>query len=163
MDKLDHIKSKIKDCTEIDTILSYWRFKEQKIIFTNGCFDIIHQGHIEYLAKAAELGNKLIIGLNTDDSVKRLKGDKRPLQDESSRALILASLSFIDLIVSFDEDTPYNLISHIKPDVLVKGGDYSIENIVGFDVIKRYGGEVKTIDFVQGFSTTNIINKGIDQ
>ena len=160
---INHINSKIKNQHELASILSYWKFKEKKVVFTNGCFDILHRGHIEYLSKAADLGNILIIGLNTDASVKRLKGNNRPVQDEYSRALILASLSFIDLIVYFEEDTPYKLINTVQPDVLVKGGDYSPENIVGFDIMKKNGGEVITIDFLDGYSTTNILKKGINQ
>ena len=159
MNKLEILKSKICSREELDNILNLWSFKNQKIVFTNGCFDIIHRGHVDYLAKAASLGNKLIIGLNTDDSVSRLKGPQRPLQDEYSRAMILAAFSFVDKVVFFDEDTPYELIKYIQPDILVKGSDYKEEDIVGFDILKSKGGEVITIDFVEGYSTSNIVNK----
>ncbi|OFX36988.1 MAG: glycerol-3-phosphate cytidylyltransferase [Bacteroidetes bacterium GWA2_32_17] len=134
-------------------------FKNQKIVFTNGCFDILHRGHIEYLAKASEFGDFFIIGLNTDTSVNKLKGNNRPIQDEDSRALILASLHFVSAVVLFSEETPFNLIKTIQPDVIVKGSDYTIENIVGSDIVIAKGGEVKTIDFVEGFSTTSILSK----
>ncbi len=145
---------------ELSALLNRWRFKEQKIVFTNGCFDIIHRGHIEYLANASDLGHKLVIGLNTDASVQRQgKGKNRPLQDELSRATILAALHFVDLVVFFDEDTPLKLIESIQPDVLVKGADYAIEDIVGHEIVLQKGGEVKTISFIEGYSTSTIIEK----
>ncbi len=162
MEKLEIIKSKIYknySVPEFSRMLSFLNFKNQKIVFTNGCFDIIHRGHIEYLTKAAEFGDFFIIGLNTDSSVNKLKGNNRPIQDEESRALILASFQFVNAVVLFSEDTPYNLIKTIQPDVLVKGSDYTIENIVGNDIVIAKGGEVKTIDFVEGFSTTSILSK----
>jgi rfaE bifunctional protein nucleotidyltransferase chain/domain len=132
----------------------------QKIVFTNGCFDILHQGHVDYLCKAKDLGHKLIIGLNTDASVKRQnKSPERPINTEQSRALILAALGFVDAIVLFDEETPYNLINAIQPNVLVKGADYKAEEIVGYDILKANGGEVITIELTEGFSTTALINK----
>jgi D-beta-D-heptose 7-phosphate kinase/D-beta-D-heptose 1-phosphate adenosyltransferase len=130
-----------------------------KMVFTNGCFDILHKGHILYLSSAAELGDYLVIGLNSDNSVKRLKGKDRPFQDEESRALILASLSFVDHVIIFDEDTPHELIDKVKPDVLVKGGDYKAEEIVGYDLVTARGGEVRIIEFVEGQSSSRIINK----
>jgi rfaE bifunctional protein nucleotidyltransferase chain/domain len=136
-----------------------WKSEGQKLVFTNGVFDLIHTGHITYLAQAAELGNKLIIGLNSDASVKRLKGESRPVNHQDSRALLLSAFFFIDAIVIFDEDTPANLINTVMPDVLVKGGDYTIENIVGANEVMANGGEVKTINFVEGYSSTAIINK----
>jgi rfaE bifunctional protein nucleotidyltransferase chain/domain len=137
-----------------------WRMFNQKIVFTNGCFDILHQGHIDYLSKAKDLGQKLIIGLNTDSSVRRLnKSTDRPINTEQSRAFILAAIGFVDAIVLFDEDTPYNLIKAIQPDILVKGADYKVEEIVGYDIVKANGGEVATIELTQGFSTTALINK----
>jgi rfaE bifunctional protein nucleotidyltransferase chain/domain len=136
-----------------------WKAEGQKLVFTNGVFDLIHTGHITYLAQAAELGNKLIIGLNADASVKRLKGESRPVNHQDSRALLLSAFFFIDAIVIFDEDTPANLINAVMPDVLVKGGDYTIENIVGANEVMANGGEVKTINFVEGYSSTAIINK----
>lgn len=140
------------------SIINSWKKQNNTIIFTNGCFDILHRGHIEYLAKAADLGNKLIIGLNRDSSVKKLKGEKRPVQDEKSRALILSTISFIDMIIYFEEETPLNLIQNICPDVLVKGGDYQIENIVGSHFVAKQGGRVLTIPFIEGYSSTKIID-----
>ena len=124
MDKLKQIKDKIiLKKEDAYNLLNTWKFKEDKIVFSNGCFDIIHRGHLEYLASAASLGNKMIIGLNSDSSTQRLKGPSRPINDEYSRALLLASLSFVNLVILFEEDTPYNLINFIQPDILVKGGD----------------------------------------
>jgi rfaE bifunctional protein nucleotidyltransferase chain/domain len=133
--------------------------KNKKIVFTNGCFDILHKGHVDYLAKAADLGDVLVLGLNTDESVSRLKGPHRPIQDEQSRMLIMASLSFVDAVVLFNEPTPLKLIELVQPDVLVKGSDYNIEQIVGYNVVKAKGGEVKTIDFLAGYSTSAIEKK----
>jgi len=157
--KLDIIRSKILSGDSLQKVLNLWRFQKKKIVFTNGCFDILHYGHIEYLSKARDLGDVLIVGLNSDSSVKRLKGNNRPLQDENSRAHILASLDFLDAVVLFEEDTPYNLISIVKPHILVKGSDYKPEEIVGYDILKTYNGEVKTIDFVPGYSTSAIETK----
>lgn len=159
MPKLAVIQEKILSGDRLDRWLAVSRFKGRKIVFTNGCFDVLHRGHITYLAKAAALGNALVIGLNTDASVKRLKGPSRPVQDEETRALVLASLGFVTAVVLFDEDTPYDLIKRIQPDVLVKGGEYKIEDIVGYDVVKGKGGTVLTIDMVEGFSSTGIIQK----
>ncbi|MFA8435952.1 MAG: D-glycero-beta-D-manno-heptose 1-phosphate adenylyltransferase [Marinifilaceae bacterium] len=160
MDHLEHIKSKIFSNKE-DAIgnLQLWRFKDEKIVFTNGCFDLIHRGHLEYMAQTASLGTKLVIGLNTDTSVQRLKGPQRPINDEYSRALLLASLKFVDMVILFDEETPYDLIQFVQPDILVKGSDYQAEDIVGYDIVKAKGGEIKTIDFIEGFSSTGIINR----
>ena len=144
MDYLSLIEKKIAYTTkEAENTLSMWRFKNDKIVFTNGCFDILHKGHIEYLAKAASLGTKLVIGLNTDASVKRLKGDSRPVNDENARALLLASLVFVDEVIFFDTDTPRDLIDFVQPDVLVKGGDYKSEEIVGHDIVKRTAERLK--------------------
>ncbi|HAN17875.1 MAG: glycerol-3-phosphate cytidylyltransferase [Bacteroidetes bacterium GWC2_33_15] len=159
MDKLDVLKSKIINSDKLEAFLAYLRFKNQKIVFTNGCFDIIHRGHIEYLAQAANYGDVLIIGLNTDKSVQRIKGKSRPVQDENARAITLAAMHFIHAVVLFDEDTPYNLIKKVQPDVLIKGSDYNAEDIVGYDIVKTKGGKVITIDFIDGYSTTSIINK----
>lgn len=159
MDKLAVIQSKIIDIDQLDSKLAYWNFKNQKIVFTNGCFDILHRGHIEYLAQAANFGDILMIGLNTDDSVRKLKGDSRPVQDQYARALLLASLHFVHAVVYFDEDTPYDLIKKVQPDILIKGSDYHVEDIVGYDIVMQKGGEVKTIDFIPGYSTTSIIEK----
>jgi len=152
-------QKKIIPAEQMDFNIAYWRFKEFRVVFTNGCFDIIHRGHIEYLAKARELGDILVVGVNTDKSVKRIKGDGRPLQDQDSRALILASLSFVGAVIFFNEDTPYELIKKIQPDILVKGGDYKPEEIVGFDVVQKKGGTVKTIEFIDGFSSSSMIQK----
>ena len=159
MDKSEIIKQKIISRNELPRHLAYWKFMNLKTVFTNGCFDIIHRGHVEYLAKAANLGKILIVGLNSDKSVRLLKGEGRPVQDEQSRALILASMHFVHAVVLFDEETPYNLIKEIVPNVLVKGGDYVPEEIVGYDIVKANKGKVVTIDFVNGYSSTGILEK----
>jgi rfaE bifunctional protein nucleotidyltransferase chain/domain len=159
MEKLMKVKSKIMRKEEVSGLMDVWKYMGLKIVFTNGCFDIIHLGHIDYLARAASLGGKLIIGLNTDASVSRLKGTNRPIQDEQSRALILASLQFVDAVILFDEETPQELISFLIPNILVKGSDYRIDQIVGADVVLNNGGKVETMDFVPGYSTSNIIEK----
>lgn len=160
MDYLSLIKNKIvADKKILFSTLNQWHFKNEKIVFTNGCFDIIHKGHIEYLAKAAGLGTKLVIGLNTDTSVKRLKGESRPINNQEARATLLSALIFVDKVVFFDEDTPYELIKYIQPDILVKGSDYKAEEIVGYDIVKNKGGEIITIDLTAGYSTTSILNK----
>jgi len=151
--------TKIKSLAEATQQVQHWKAAGEKVVFTNGCFDIMHLGHVDYLEKARGLGDRLVLGLNTDDSVSRFKGPSRPIQDQHSRARILAALQFIDLVVFFNEDTPLNLISALVPDVLVKGSDYLAENIVGADVVKNMGGLVKTIDFVPGYSTTRIVEK----
>lgn len=133
--------------------------KNKKIVFTNGCFDILHSGHVDLLKKAKNLGDILILGLNSDHSIKRLKGDNRPINNEAERKSVLSALEFIDYIVVFDEDTPLNIIKDIKPDILVKGGDYKDKEVVGRDFVESYGGEVKLIDFIYDVSTTNIVNK----
>jgi rfaE bifunctional protein nucleotidyltransferase chain/domain len=159
MKNLDYIKNKFYDNITIIEQLNIWRSENKKIVFTNGCFDILHKGHVEYLSKSKDFGDILIVGLNSDSSVNRLKGETRPINNQNSRAFILSALLFVDAVIYFDEDTPLNLIENIKPDVLVKGGDYKKEDIVGYDFVVEIGGEVKTIDFVKGYSTTNIINK----
>lgn len=150
---------KIKSLDEARKKVAEWKAKGEKVVFTNGCFDILHLGHIDYLEKAANMGDRLVIGLNSDDSVSRFKGPERPIQDQKSRARILAALQFTDLIVFFNEDTPLALISELLPDVLVKGSDYLAENIVGAEVVMKHGGVVKTVDFVPGYSTTRIVDK----
>lgn len=134
-------------------------YSNKKIVFTNGCFDILHVGHVRYLQEAARLGDILVVGLNSDDSVRRLKGTERPVNSEADRAEILASLKCVSYVVMFEEDTPYNLIEKLQPDVLVKGGDYKPEEVVGKDIVEARGGCLKLISFVEGKSTTNIINK----
>jgi rfaE bifunctional protein nucleotidyltransferase chain/domain len=157
---LDKINGKIIfNWDLLPDILESWKKADQKIVFTNGCFDIIHRGHIELLSKAADLGDKLVVGLNSDASVHRLKGTGRPLQDENSRALIMAGFGFIDLVVLFHHDTPFELISLIKPGILVKGGDYKAEEIVGYDIVTKNNGQVVIINFLEGYSTTSIVNK----
>ncbi|MFZ1807919.1 MAG: D-glycero-beta-D-manno-heptose 1-phosphate adenylyltransferase [Cyclobacteriaceae bacterium] len=156
---MEKIINKIKSLAQGNAQVEEWRSQDQKIVFTNGCFDILHLGHVDYLEKAAALGDRLVIGLNTDDSVSRFKGPERPIQDQNSRARILSSLQFVDMVVLFNEDSPLELISSLIPDILVKGSDYLAENIVGAEVVKKNGGEVKTIDFVSGYSTSRIIDK----
>jgi rfaE bifunctional protein nucleotidyltransferase chain/domain len=136
-----------------------WKAQGLRVVFTNGCFDLLHLGHVDYLEKAKQLGDKLIVAVNTDASVSRLKGPERPLQDEMSRARIMASLLFVDTVILFDEETPYELIKTVLPDILVKGDDYVIQNIVGQDIVLENGGEVKTIQLVKGYSTSGIVNK----
>lgn len=157
--KIEKLKSKIVSASEAAGMVGIWHYMGLKVVFTNGCFDIVHYGHVDYLSKAANLGNKLVVGLNTDASVRKLKGDCRPVQDELSRAHILASMFFVDAVVLFNEDTPYELIKTLEPDILVKGSDYKIDQIIGADVVLAKGGKVETIDFVEGYSTSNIINK----
>ncbi len=159
MSNLEIIKTKILDPDALLRNLAIWRFKGKKIVFTNGCFDILHAGHIAYLSKAKDLGSILILGLNTDASVKRLKGENRPVNDQDSRAIVLAALRFIDAIILFDEDTPYQLIKLIQPDILVKGSDYKADEIVGADIVKDKGGKIVTVDFLEGFSTTSLLEK----
>ncbi|HVS94085.1 MAG TPA: D-glycero-beta-D-manno-heptose 1-phosphate adenylyltransferase [Mucilaginibacter sp.] len=150
---------KICDLSAMKDRTTLWKQEGKKVVFTNGVFDLLHIGHITYMAKASELGDKLVIGLNSDASVKRIKGDDRPLNDENSRAALLAALFFVDGIVLFGEDTPIRVITTLLPDVLVKGADYSIDNIVGAKDVIANGGEVRTIDFVEGYSSTSIIEK----
>ncbi|WP_430406036.1 D-glycero-beta-D-manno-heptose 1-phosphate adenylyltransferase [Fluviicola sp.] len=168
MGKFEQIKSKVTSLDEMVQCIREWKNAGEKVVFTNGCFDILHEGHVTYLAKAADFGSKLIIAINTDASVRRQgKGEERPINPESSRALILASLEFVDGVVFFDEDTPVSVIELLKPSVLVKGADYdaaeedptSKKYIVGREVILANGGEVKTVALVEGFSTTNIVKK----
>lgn len=156
MTKPERLLKKIPEPVELAFLLAYWRFRDYKVVFTNGCFDLIHLGHIDYLAKAADLGDILVIGLNTDASTRRLKGPTRPINDEHARALVLASMSFVTTVVLFDEDTPYNLIKAIQPDILVKGADYKPEEIVGYDIVTAKGGKVVTIDYLPGYSTSLI-------
>ena len=159
MSKIKNIHEKIFNQDQLRSRLDMWRFLENKIVFTNGCFDIIHLGHIDYLAKAADLGDKLIVGLNSDKSTRSLKGLTRPITDESSRSIILASFSFVDAVVLFDEETPLELIKAVMPDILVKGADYSIDQIVGADIVVQNGGRVQTLNYLPGYSTTSIEQK----
>lgn len=159
MDTLSLIKSKIYSLDKFLALRRVWKFQEEELVFTNGCFDILHLGHVEYLAKAAYLGKHMVVGLNTDASIKRIKGPSRPLQDEQTRQMVMASLHFVDAVVLFDDDTPYELIKAIVPDILVKGSDYKAESIIGYDIVIQNGGSVQTIDLTEGYSTTNVVNK----
>lgn len=143
----------------IHTMVEGWKTVGEKVVFTNGCFDLIHYGHLHYLAEAAELGDRLVVGLNRDESVKRLKGDQRPIKDEINRSFLLASLACVDAVVLFPEDTPLKLIQVIRPHVLVKGGDWKPSQIVGSDIVLGDGGMVKSLAFVEGHSTTSLIKK----
>ena len=161
MTRLDNIKNKIYAAATDDykRMLAIWRFKGEKVVFTNGCFDIIHRGHVEYLAQAAQHGTKLVVGLNSDSSVRRLKGEARPVNDWQARAEVLASMQNVDIVVGFDDDTPKSLIEATRPDFLIKGGDYKAGDVVGYDFVKSVGGETVIIPFVDGYSTTNTISK----
>jgi rfaE bifunctional protein nucleotidyltransferase chain/domain len=151
--------NKIVDIEQVSALAEQWKAAGEKIVFTNGVFDLLHIGHVSYLTKAAELGDRLIIGLNADSSVKRLKGENRPVNNQLSRSVILASMFFVDAIVLFEEDTPLKLISLLLPDILVKGADYQIEKIVGAKEVLANGGDVQTIDFVDGHSSSAIIDR----
>lgn len=159
MNYFDKICNKLLDGKNLEAWLDECRKNGKKIVFTNGCFDILHRGHVEYLSKAAAFGDVMVVGLNTDASVKRLKGPSRPVNDEYARAFVLAGLEFVSAVVLFDEDTPYNLIKKVQPDFLVKGSDYKPENIVGYDIVIAKSGKVETVDLVEGFSTTKTIEK----
>lgn len=154
---------KIWNSSSIESNISLVKSQGKKIVFTNGCFDILHAGHVKYLEEASLLGDFFIVALNTDESVQRLdKSPARPLQNEFSRTHVMASLGFVDAVVLFNEDTPKEIIELITPDILVKGADYTIENIVGADWVLKHGGEVKTIEFLPGFSTSAIERKIIE-
>ena len=155
-----NIKSKIfPDFKSFEKILKNWKNNKEKIVFTNGCFDIIHHGHVDSLSKSAEMGTKLVVGLNSDSSVKILKGENRPVLSEGSRAIVLAAFVFVDAVIIFSEETPAELIANILPDILVKGNEYEIHEIAGADTVLENGGEVKSLELVPGISTTEIINK----
>ena len=153
----DKIESKIFTLDELLKRIEFWKTLGDKIVFTNGCFDILHQGHVHLLASCTEFGDRLIVGLNSDSSVKELKGPSRPINNQDSRAILLAATQFVDGVLFFYEHTPENLIHTIKPDVLVKGGDWKKEEIIGSNFVESYGGQVKTIPYLNGFSTTEII------
>ncbi len=162
------MKAKIVDAREAQLLINSWKFKGDKVVFTNGCFDILHQGHVVYLAKAAEMGNKMIVALNSDQSVRNQnKSPERPINPEDSRAIVLAGLGFIDLVVIFDAETPKEIIEYLNPDVLVKGADYDADEtdpnskkyIVGSDFVRKNNGTVQVVELEQGFSTTSIIDK----
>ena len=156
---LSLIKAKILDGSTLPATLARWQLMDQKIVFTNGCFDILHYGHLHYLAEAKSLGDKLIVGVNSMLSVQRLKGIHRPINDDLTRYHLLASLSFVDAVIEFTADTPYQLIEIIQPNILVKGGDWKPSQIVGADVVLAKGGIVKSLPFIEGYSTTNIETK----
>ena len=152
-------KDKIKEISELTRILEGEKKKGRIVVFTNGCFDLVHVGHIHYLSKAKEKGDILVVALNSDKSVKKLKGTKRPLINEKDRLEIVASFGFVDYVVLFDEDTPRRIIKQVKPQILVKGGDYKIDEIVGREFVEKEGGEVTTIPPTEGRSTTDLINR----
>ncbi|MBK8565802.1 MAG: D-glycero-beta-D-manno-heptose 1-phosphate adenylyltransferase [Saprospiraceae bacterium] len=152
----EKLQAKVQSQVQLLETVAHWRSQGERIVFTNGCFDLLHLGHVRYLADARDLGHRLIVGVNADASVSKLKGPNRPIQDEATRQLVLASLACVDAVVLFDEDTPYHLIAAIMPDVLVKGGDWSLDQIVGADLVLANGGDVRSLPFVEGFSTTNI-------
>jgi D-glycero-beta-D-manno-heptose 1-phosphate adenylyltransferase len=154
-----NIELKIKNLDTIQHSLEIWRAAGEKIVFTNGCFDLLHYGHLHYLAAARDLGHRLIVGLNSAASVQRLKGPRRPINDELTRIYTLASLQFIDAVIVFEEDTPLNVILKIEPDILVKGGDWQPHQIVGGEEVIKKGGFVRSLPFVDGYSTTNIEQK----
>jgi len=151
--------NKIVPISQAIKVVYQWKNQGEKIVFSNGCFDILHAGHVDYLEKARQKGDRLVIGLNTDRSVARIKGPNRPIVEEKSRSRIMASLEFVDLVVLFDEDTPIDLIKALLPDILVKGKDYEASNIVGADFVMQNGGKVETVELTSGFSSSNIINK----
>ena len=157
MHKLQWIHNRIFDRDTLVKHCNIWRSAGRKIVFTNGCFDILHHGHLDYLIKAADLGHALVVGVNTDASVHKLKGPERPVNNEQDRLFQLASLLCVDAVCLFDEDTPKTLIEAVQPDVLVKGGDYTIDKIVGADFVQQRGGKVEIIPFVEGYSTTSLI------
>lgn len=159
MDRIKTIKNKIFSQEALQRQLAFWRFRDKKLVFTNGCFDILHLGHIELLAKSREAGDVLIVGINSDESVHRLKGPNRPVNSQHARSFTMASLVFVDAVIIFDEDTPFNLIKLVQPDVLVKGKDYDGKEIVGSDIVRARGGEVLTIELTKGYSTTHTIEK----
>jgi len=168
MSRLASLESKIVSLEDAKRRVNMWHLKNDKVVFTNGCFDILHKGHVTYLAKSAELGDRLIVAINTDASVREQgKGENRPINPEDARATVLAALGFVDMVVFFNENTPLNLIEFLQPDVLVKGADYdpnetdpsSQKYIVGSDIVKKNGGEVIAIQLVDGYSTTSIIEK----
>ncbi len=152
-------RQKIKSRREAASLIEDWKNNGLSVVFSNGCFDILHLGHVDYLERAKALGDKLVVALNTDASVQRLKGPGRPIVNEESRGRVMAALSFVDLVVFFDEETPKELIEALKPNVLVKGGDYTPETIVGADDVISLGGKVLTLPLIDGYSTTNFVEK----
>ena len=163
MTNFNQIELKIQTREAISTTLTQWRAAGQRIVFTNGCFDLLHYGHLHYLAQARDLADRLVVGLNSAASVRRLKGPHRPINDELTRTHLLAALQMVDAVVVFEEDTPLELIRIVQPDILVKGGDWKPEQIVGSDLVLVRGGQVLSLPFVTGYSTTNIEQKILDR
>lgn len=160
MHKLEWIQNKIvPDRVSLERRCNMWRYMGKKIVFTNGCFDILHHGHLDYLARAADMGNVLVVGLNTDSSVKRLKGAERPFNNENDRAFQLASLLCVEAVCLFDEDTPEELIKLVNPHILAKGGDYTPDKIAGVSYVTSQGGKVEIIPFVEGYSTSALVDR----
>ena len=162
MDKIDLVKSKIMDRELLRRTLGVWRFQDKKIVFTNGCFDLLHKGHVIYLNQAKEQGDILIVAINSDSSIRKLKGPERPIIDEGSRALVLSNLKSVDYAVVFEEDTAEVILGKIKPDVYVKGADYSPKTLPEASIVKSYGGRVHYVDLVPGYSTSGMANQILD-
>lgn len=159
MTSLKKIQTKIQTLEEAISTVRDWNSSNEKIVFTNGCFDLLHLGHVDYLSKAKDLGTKLIVGVNSSESVEKLKGPSRPIHSSQTRSTILAAFEFIDLVIIFGDDTPLNLIKTLRPKILVKGGDYNLKTIVGANEVINSGGKVEIIPFLSGFSTSNIVTK----
>jgi rfaE bifunctional protein nucleotidyltransferase chain/domain len=157
--KRTSIEQKIQTLPALKQSITGWRLKGERVVFTNGCFDLLHRGHISLLLEAAAFGNRLVVAINSDASVKHLKGASRPIQTEADRALLLAAMTYVDAVVIFEEDTPLALIKFLQPDVLVKGGDYTIETVVGAQEVQAYGGSVVLIPLEEGYSTTGLLEK----
>jgi rfaE bifunctional protein nucleotidyltransferase chain/domain len=153
------VTQKIVDIQGLQRLLHHWRVLGDKIVFTNGCFDVLHSGHVTLLGQCAEFGDRVLVGLNSDRSIKKIKGESRPIQQEQDRALLLASIQYVDAVILFDEATPLTLIETILPDVLVKGGDYTVSTVVGASEVLAHGGKVELVGLVQGRSTTDIASK----
>lgn len=159
MPSFSHIQQKIHNPNSLPAVLEMWRANGDRIVFTNGCFDLLHFGHLHYLADARDLGERLVVGMNSGASVSRLKGPHRPINDELTRTHLMAALEVVDAVILFEEDTPYELIRLVQPDILVKGGDWSPDQIVGSDIVLERGGQVLSLPFITGYSTTNIEQK----
>ncbi|MAW65990.1 MAG: D-glycero-beta-D-manno-heptose 1-phosphate adenylyltransferase [Flavobacteriales bacterium] len=159
MSSLNKIQTKIKNLEDASFIVRNWNSSNEKIVFTNGCFDLLHLGHIDYLSKAKDLGTKLIVGVNSSESVQKLKGPSRPIHSSQTRSTILAAFEFIDLVIIFEEETPIELIKTFRPNILVKGGDYTLETVIGAYEVNKYGGHVEIIPFLTGYSTSSIVTK----
>lgn len=155
--------NKIQDWTRAKETVQNWQNQGLEVVFTNGCFDLIHYGHLYYLAEAASLGQKLVVALNSDASISRLKGAHRPIKDSKNRLSLIACLEFVDLVIEFEEDTPFELINILKPSTLVKGGDWEVEQIIGSGVVLATGGKVLSLNFLEGYSTTNLEAKIIEE